>query len=240
MRMTQILPPYEVRLHPASAPPATVGAATFQSHYPVRLADGSFLELPLRPLPGGAQAIALLMSNQTPFAVEDALGSALTKLTARFEPQAIVGVPTMGLDYARIVARGLGFPHYTAMGLSRKFWYDEELSQRMSSSTSPDQVKSVYLDPALLERVAGRRVVVVDDVINTGSTAAAVLPLLLRAGAKVEAIVTALTEGYAWRETLGAEWAAKVVGLGHIPIFDRAGDGWRPIASTVQESEQKQ
>jgi adenine/guanine phosphoribosyltransferase-like PRPP-binding protein len=232
--MTTILSPYEVRLHPASAPPSSAGAATFHSHYPVQLPDGSFLELPLRPLPGGEQAIALLMSNQTPFAVEDALGAALTTLTARYEPEAIVGVPTMGLDYARIVARGLGFAHYTAMGLSRKFWYDEGLSQRVSSSTSPDQVKSVYLDPALLTRVAGKRVVVVDDVINTGATAAAVLPLLLRAGAKVEAIVTALTEGHAWRETLGAPWSARVVGLGHIPIFERAGQGWRPLAATLQ------
>jgi adenine/guanine phosphoribosyltransferase-like PRPP-binding protein len=234
--MTKILPPYAVRIHPASAPPASAGAETFGSHYPVKLPDGSFLELPLRPLPGGTQAIALLMSNQTPFAVEDALGWALTGLAAGFEAEAIVGVPTMGLDYARIVARGLGFPHYTAMGLSRKFWYDEELSQRVSSSTSPDQVKSVYLDPALLSRIAGKRVLIVDDVINTGSTAAAVLPLLLRAGAKVDAIVTALTEGHAWRETLGAEWAARVVGLGHIPIFDKAGDGWRPIPATMQDA----
>ncbi|MDB5896098.1 MAG: hypothetical protein JWQ88_3629 [Rhodoferax sp.] len=232
--MTTILPPYEVRLHPASAPPASANAATFESHYPVQLPDGSYLELPLRPLPGGAQAIALLMSNQTPFAVEDALGSALTQLAGRYQPEAIVGVPTMGLDYARIAARGLGFPHYTPMGLSRKFWYDEALSQRVSSSTSPDQVKSVYLDPALLTRVAGKRVVVVDDVINTGATAAAVLPLLLRAGAKVEAIVTALTEGYAWRETLGADWAGRVVGLGHIPIFEGTANGWRPIAATLQ------
>lgn len=219
---------YQVSLHPPGKPiPEQLGS--YVSSYPVRLRDGSHLALPLRPLPGGAEAIALLMSNQTPFAVEEALADAMTAMIGPLQPEMIVGVPTMGLDYARLVARNLGMPHYVALGLSRKFWYDPALSEPTVSSTSPTQSKSVYLDPHLLARVAGKRVVIVDDVINTGFTAAAALRLLQRAGAQVEGLAMVLTEGESWRGVLaevGLEWPGKVVALGHIPLFRRSGDGW--------------
>jgi len=87
-------------------------------------------------------------------------------------------------------------------------------------------------DPALISRVAGRRVVLVDDVINTGASAVAAIRLLQRAGAQVEGLVAALTEGHAWRDALavlGDGWPGRVHGAGHIPLFDRDADGrWRP------------
>jgi adenine/guanine phosphoribosyltransferase-like PRPP-binding protein len=224
------LPPYEVHWRAAGEGPAEAGPLT--SHYPVRLADGSTLELPLRALPGGEAAIALLMSNQTPFAVEDVLAPLLTEAARAFQPEAIVAVPTMGLDYARLVARGLGFSGYTALGLSRKFWYDEALSECVTSSTSPGQAKRLYLDPGLLSRVRGKRVVLIDDVINTGASALAAIRLLQRAGAQVEGLVVALTEGQAWRSVLsdlGAPWPGNVRSAGHIPLFVRAETGgWLP------------
>lgn len=219
-----LLPAYDARWQPAGS--FTVQpAGPYTTHYPVPLVDGSWLELPLRALPGGQEAIALLMSNQTPFAVENALAPLVTQLARELAPEAVVGVPTMGLDYARLAARGLNLPHYAALGLSRKFWYDEALSEPMVSITSPGQHKRLYLDPALLARVAGQRVVLIDDVINTGSTTAAALRLLTKAGAEVAGVVALLTEGHAWRRTLGElgpEWPARVKAVGHIPMFLRA------------------
>jgi hypothetical protein len=61
------------------------------------------------------------MSNQTPFVVEQELSLLLTKLAAEFSAEVIVGMPTHGLDYARIVAHNLGFSEYVALGNSRKF-----------------------------------------------------------------------------------------------------------------------
>jgi adenine/guanine phosphoribosyltransferase-like PRPP-binding protein len=203
----------------------------------VKLVDGSVLELPLRALPGGQQAIALLMSNQTPFAVEAALAPLLTGLVQRLAPEAIAAVPTMGLDYARLVGRALGHADYVALGLSRKFWYDDALSERVSSSTSPEHAKSIYLDPALVSRVAGRRVVLVDDVINTGASAVAAIRLLQRAGAQVEGLLVVLTEGRAWRvarSALGTDWPDRVQGVGHIPLFSQAAGGrWAPDPATL-------
>ncbi len=230
------LRPYLVRWHKPDASSFS-NQSSFDTHYPVRLKDGSMLELPLRPLPGRQKAIALLMSNQTPFAVEAALAPLLVELASDFSPDIIAAVPTMGLDYARLVAQGLGHPHYAALGLSRKFWYSEDLAESMSSSTSPTQTKSIYLDPALLSRVAGRRVVLVDDVINTGASAVAAIRLLMRAGAIVEGLVVVLTEGHAWRDLLAnidPSWPARVRAVGHIPLFIQTADSkWTPDRTTL-------
>ncbi|WP_276592055.1 phosphoribosyltransferase [Komagataeibacter melomenusus] len=226
------LPAYHATWSPDGAPAA---APPYGASYPVRLHDGSTLTLPLRALPGGAQAIALLMANQTGFAVEHALIRLLAAMVSPLAPQAIVGVPTMGLAYARPVAEKLGMGDYVALGHSRKFWYDDSLAIPLTSSTSPDQTKHLYLDPALVERVRGRRVVVIDDVLNTGRTAAAAMRLLERAGACVVAIAAVLTEGWAWRtalEATGPTSAPQVHALGHIPLFGRQADGWHPLPGT--------
>jgi adenine/guanine phosphoribosyltransferase-like PRPP-binding protein len=204
----------------------------YRDYYPVALCNGTLLHLPIQPLPGGRQAIALLMSNQTDFAVEKALGASLCKVAAEFSPEVIVGIPTLGLDYARIVARDLGFPNYVALGNSRKFWYSDEHSMAVHSVTSPEANKKLYLDPMLIERVAGKRTLIVDDVINSGGSAAAAIHLLQNAGAIVIGLCVALIEGAAWKDALAAfspDWPARVRGIGQIPVFFRAAEGWLPM-----------
>lgn len=213
---------------------ASAGAAPppYAETYPVTLTNGALLNLPLQPLPGGEEAIALLMSNQTPFAVEERLGDWLTALAAEFSPQVIVGIPTLGLDYARWVARALGFADYVALGNSRKFWYSDDLSVPVHSVTSPGANKRLYLDPMLVERLAGKRTLIVDDVINTGGSAAAAIELLSKAGAELVGLCVILIEGDAWHAPLAAfaaDWPGRVRGLGKIPLFRRSPAGWLPI-----------
>lgn len=209
----------------------------YRDYYPVTLCNGAQLNLPLQPLPGGEQAIALLMSNQTPFEVEQELGSLLSKVAAEFPSEVIVGIPTLGLDYARIVARNLGFPDYVALGNSRKFWYSDVLSVPVHSVTSPGANKRLYLDPMLVERVAGKRALIVDDVINTGGSAAAAIELLQSAGACVIGLCVVLIEGETWREALTSfapDWPSRVRGLGRIPLFQNTAEGWVPVTVAAQ------
>jgi len=221
---------YHVCITPACGddPPAP----PYQDHYPVTLCNGARLTLPIQPLPGDREAIALLMSNQTPFSVEQELCALLGPLAAGYAPEAIVGIPTLGLDYARTVARDLGFSSYVALGNSRKFWYTDALSVPVHSSTSPGVDKKLYLDPMLVERVAGKRTLIIDDVINTGGSAAAAIDLLQRAGASVVGLCVILIEGEAWKKTLldlSPDWPERVRGLGRIPLFKRRGEGWIPF-----------
>jgi adenine/guanine phosphoribosyltransferase-like PRPP-binding protein len=220
--------------HVSISPPSgyTPVDPPFRDCYPVPLCDGSQLLLPIQPLPGDREAIALLMSNQTSFEVERRLCGLLSRLAADFSAEVIAGIPTLGLDYARLVARDLGFSQYVALGNSRKFWYSDELSVSVHSVTSPGANKKLYLDPALVERVAGKRTLIVDDVINTGGSAAAAIDLLQGAGALVIGLCVILIEGDAWKDTLaarGADWPGRVRGLGRIPIFARTTQGWVPV-----------
>jgi adenine/guanine phosphoribosyltransferase-like PRPP-binding protein len=100
------------------------------------------------------------------------------------------------------------------------------------SVTSPGANKRLYLDPMLVERVAGKRTLIVDDVINTGGSAAAAIELLSKTAADLVGLCVVLIEGEAWREPLrafGPDWPDKVQGLGRIPLFSRTSAGWVPM-----------
>lgn len=204
--------------------------AVFGEAYPAVLPDGRQLLLPIRVLPGdGRNAVASLIVNQASFEVEDALSDAMSAIAAAFDPEIVVGVPTLGLPLANGVARRLGHPRMVALGTSRKFWYEEELSQPMRSITSPDQQKRIYLDPRMLPVLQDRRVVVVDDVISTGTSMASVLSLLSAARVNVVGVVAAMLQSRRWETTLSASGLASlppVKGAIVSPLLRRSGNGW--------------
>src|SRR5690242_13987113 len=107
-------------------PPGTLDTrGGFSTFYPARFEDGRQLCLPLRQLPDGRHAVASLIVNQASFAVLDALAGALAAQLAPLAPEVVVGVPTLGLALAPIVARALGHKRFVPLGTSRKFWYRE-------------------------------------------------------------------------------------------------------------------
>lgn len=227
---------YAARIYPPGhSGPSPLPGQVWRERYRAPLKDGSALELPLTPLPGGEGAIALLMSNQCDFTVTDHLADLLAAEAAALRPDCIAAVPTMGLEYGGLVARKLGQANYAALGFSQKFWYDD-VYEEIRSSTSSSQVKRLYLDPHLWDRVRNKRVLIVDDVINTGASVLAAIRLLRRLGAEVIATLVVLTEGRVWESTLAAPLIAgssTVQGLGHIPLFVRQGDGWAAAEATL-------
>ena len=88
------------------------------------------------------------------------------------------------------------------------------------------------LDRRSVPLLAQRRVVVVDDVVATGSSLAATLKLVRSAGANIVGAGVILTEGHDWEKALGAD-AALVQGLGHIPQFALAGGKATPMPETL-------
>jgi adenine/guanine phosphoribosyltransferase-like PRPP-binding protein len=212
-------------------------APSHQAGYPARLADGRHLLLPIRVLPGdGTRAVASLITNQASFRVLDAIADVLTAQVAQLGAEVVIGLPTLGLPLAEGVARRLGHPRMVALSTSRKFWYDEGLSEPLSSITSPQQSKRVYLDPRSLALLDDRRILLVDDVLSTGTSLSAVLRLLVKAGRPPTAIGVAMTQTQAWRAVLGridSRWPTMVRSAMSTPLLVPHEDGgWRPEAVT--------
>jgi adenine/guanine phosphoribosyltransferase-like PRPP-binding protein len=154
--------------------------ASFEFHgrykdcFPARLHNGCQILLPIRPLPEGEHALASLIINQASFAVQDAIAEGLAVELASFDPEVIVGLPTLGLTLASAVARRSGHARFVPLGTSRKFWYEEDLSVSLSSITSPGHRKRLYVDPRMLPLLEGRVALVYDVISSAGSMAAGI------------------------------------------------------------------
>jgi adenine/guanine phosphoribosyltransferase-like PRPP-binding protein len=199
--------------------------------FPATLPDGRQLLLPIRALPGPeGNGVASLILNQASFAVHDALADALAEQAAALEPGIVIGLPTLGLSLASAVARRLGHARFVALGTSRKFWYEDALSAPLRSITSPDQQKTLYLDPRMRPVIAGRRVLLIDDVLSTGSSIIAALTLLRAVAVEPVAIGAAMLQSGRWRGALAGldpPFAGPVLGVLETPLLKRLdGGGW--------------
>jgi len=217
----EIHPPLTFERHPADG---------HRGFFPAEFEDGRQLRLPIRELADGEHALASLIVNQAAFAVEEALSASLAEKVRPFEPEVVVGLPTLGLTLASGTAKKLGHSRYVPLGTSRKFWYREELSVPMTSITSPEQTKRLYLDPRMLPLLQNRRVLLIDDVISSGRSITAALELLARSGVRPVAIGAAMLQTDAWQKPLAAmdpQWLGRVVGILRTPRLKRtAGGGW--------------
>lgn len=197
-------------------------SAPYTDRYRVRL--GSFrLDLPIRVLPNGQQAVSSLLVNQASFRVLDALSAALAEIAYSLEPDLIVGMPTLGLGLAETIARSCDLARYIPLSASRKFWYDERLSAPLSSITSPDKTKRLYMDPNLIPLLhAARRIVIVDDVVSTGASLKAAVEILDAAGIAPCAALCVMTQSERWR----GRFPFPVKSCFSSPLFQRTEGGW--------------
>ena len=211
-------------LHAPGSFPVNIGHRNF---FPATLPSGEQLRLPIRPLADGKHALASLIVNQAGFTVLDALAQGLAVRLTPFTPDVVVGLPTLGLTLAAETARRLGHSRYVPLGTSRKFWYDDSLSVPLTSITTPDQIKRLYVDPRMLPLLQGRRIALVDDVISSGTSIRAALDLLASLGLTPVVIGAAMLQSRRWCE--GAEgpdhWTTRTVGCFETPMLEKGPDG---------------
>jgi adenine/guanine phosphoribosyltransferase-like PRPP-binding protein len=204
--------------------------------YPAAFDDGRRLRLPIRPLADGEHALASLILNQASFEVVDAIAADLAAKLSASRPEIVVGLPTLGLTLASAVAQKLGHGRYVPLGTSRKFWYREELSVPLSSITTPEQLKRLYVDPRMLPLLHGRRVALVDDVISTGASIAAALRLMENCEIEPVALGAAMLQSDRWRERLSGihpKWLDRTIAVLRSPILSKtADDRWIDAANS--------
>ncbi|MEF2071575.1 phosphoribosyltransferase [Consotaella aegiceratis] len=204
-------------------------AAVFAEAYPARLPDGRILRLPIRPRGEGETALASLIVNQASFSVQETLAAELARQAEAYAPDIVVGLPTLGLTLAAAVARALGHPRYVPLGTSRKFWYEDRLSFPLTSITTPDRTRHLYIDPRMLPLIAGRRVLLVDDVISSGTSMAAGIELMGRCGVQPVALGAAMLQSDRWRQRLADLdpcWPERTLAVFSTPLLRRALQGW--------------
>jgi adenine/guanine phosphoribosyltransferase-like PRPP-binding protein len=193
--------------------------------YPTRIGSQS-VDLPLVPVSDDC-TIALLICVDLGVHFAEVAGGELAELLAPARPELVVSVATMGIPLAIEVSRALGLDDYLILHKTPKIHLGESLAEPVRSITT-DHAQMLRMDPDRVEVVRGRRVAVVDDVLSTGASMAAALSLVRRVGGDPVAIGVLMTEGQAWRETLGSD-RARVVSLGSVPLFrpDPPGPGLR-------------
>lgn len=91
--------------------------------------------------------------------------------------------------------------------------YMGEAIRAETQSITTGTLQTLFLDQKDASLVRGARVVLVDDVISTGSTSRGMSQIVQAAGGEVVGEVAILTEG-------DAEAHARVVSLGHLPLFE--------------------
>ncbi|WP_119391124.1 phosphoribosyltransferase family protein [Taklimakanibacter lacteus] len=200
-----------------------------RQHWTVDVA-GRPVDLPIVPIKPDF-AISLMMVIDLGVKFGEHVGRKLAARLAPLKPDIIVGAATLGIPVAIEVTRALGADHYVILQKSPKIHLGDALEQRISSITSKGEQR-LLLDREAVPLIEGRRVVVVDDVVASGSSLKGALDLVRRAGGNVVGIGVILTEARDWQATLGAD-CALLHSLAHIPQFTRQdASGWAPIPET--------
>lgn len=100
---------------------------------------------------------------------------------------------------------------YVVLRKSYKLYMGDALKAETLSITT-GQPQTLILDEKDIDLMKGKKVVIVDDVISTGSTLQGMRMILNKAGSTVVAEAAIFTEGDR------AQWS-NIISLGHLPLF---------------------
>lgn len=141
----------------------------------------------------------------------DAVSKALAPKLAEYKPDVLVTAEAKSIPLAYALATHMNYMPYVVLRKSYKPYMGEALqSETLSITTGEPQ--TLYLDEKDRQLVAGKRVILVDDVISTGSTLQGMRLILGKAGANIVAEAAIFTEGDR------ATWS-NIIALGHLPVW---------------------
>jgi adenine/guanine phosphoribosyltransferase-like PRPP-binding protein len=103
----------------------------------------------------------------------------------------------------------MGLP-YVVLRKSYKSYMGQTISAETVSITT-GKPQTLYLDEKDQALVNGRDVIIVDDVVSTGSTLQGMKQVVEKAGGQISQVATIFTEG-------DGDWS-EIVALGNLPVF---------------------
>ena len=175
--------------------------------YPVEVA-GVRRNLRLFEVKPGLRIAILNILGDTEFvqACAKELGRKLADVTY----DVLVTAESKSIPLADALSVETGVPYVVLRKSYKPYMGDALQAETLSITTGEPQ--TLILDEKDRRLLDGKRVVIVDDVISTGSTLQGMRLLIQKAGAKVVAETAIFTEGER------AKWA-DIIALGHLPVF---------------------
>jgi adenine phosphoribosyltransferase len=180
---------------------------TERQTYPVEIA-GLKRELPLFEVKPGLRIAILNILGDTELvqACAKALGEQLKKVSY----DALITAEAKSIPLAYALSVETKKPYIVLRKAYKPYMGDALRAETLSITTGEPQ--TLILDEKDRETIKGRKVVIVDDVISTGSTLQGMRMIIEKAGAEVAAEAAIFTEGER------AQWT-HILSLGHLPLF---------------------
>ena len=175
--------------------------------YPVEIA-GVKRQLPLFEVAPGLRIAVLNILGDTEFV--EASGKALAERLAGADYNVIVTAEAKSIPLICSLARETG-KDYVVLRKSYKIYMGETIEAETLSITT-GKPQSLHLDEKDRALISGKQVVLVDDVVSTGSTLKGMRKVMELAGAEIVAEAAIFTEGDP------EEWS-HIIALGHLPLF---------------------
>lgn len=123
----------------------------------------------------------------------------------------VVTAEAKGIALAYEVSRKLGLKEFIVARKSVKSYMNDIVSEAVHSITTQGE-QHLYLDGIEAEKIRGRRVCILDDVISTGESLRALENLAVKAGAEIACRAAVLAEGDAANRN-------DIVFLEKLPLF---------------------
>jgi len=175
--------------------------------YTVRI-EGVTRHLPVFAVSPQLRIAVFNLLGDTEITIAAARG--LAKKLAKVSADILVTAEAKSIPLAYHLSIELNKP-YVVLRKEYKPYMGSALSAETLSITT-GKPQTLYLDEKDHNAVRGKRVILVDDVISTGSTLQGMHLLMDRAGAQVVAEAAVFTEGER------AQWG-HIMALGHLPLF---------------------
>ena len=138
----------------------------------------------------------------------------LLKLAPEYD--VMITAESKGIPLLYEMARQSGSNYYIIARKSPKLYMKDVISVDVDSITTSHR-QTLYLDSKDVEAMRGKRVLVVDDVISTGESLAALETLINTAGGNIVAKMAVLAEGDAIARK-------DITYLAPLPLFDNDGN----------------
>lgn len=138
----------------------------------------------------------------------------LLKLAPEYD--VMITAESKGIPLLYEMARQSGTNYYIVARKSPKLYMKDVISVEVDSITT-SHTQTLYLDSKDVEAMKGKRVLVVDDVISTGESLAALEKLITAAGGNIVAKMAVLAEGDAIDRK-------DITYLAPLPLFDTEGN----------------